>query len=140
MNKNLEVKKYIPINGTTKSVWDAMTNPPKIVLYLYGTQTTTACKMEIPITFEGQYEEHPYKDKGVINIDEPTKKLSYTYWSSISGLEDFQKNTLKQTTLSNKLLKVKLSSLSTKTASQVRKGTSIQNPTGRTCLIRSKET
>ncbi|MFT6334151.1 MAG: hypothetical protein ACI86M_002126 [Saprospiraceae bacterium] len=92
MNKDLEVKESITIDGTQESVWDAMTNPAKIVLYLYGTQTTTDWKVGSPIAFEGQYGEHTYKDKGVVKINDRLKKLTYSYWSSMSGLEDLIEN------------------------------------------------
>ena len=92
MNKALEVKKSVIINGSIESVWDAMTNPVKIAIYLYGTQTTTDWKVDSPITFEGQYGEHSYKDKGIVKVNEPLKKLSYSYWSSMSNLEDLPEN------------------------------------------------
>lgn len=92
MNKNLEVIESVIINGSKESVWDAMTNPAKIALYLYGTQTTTDWKVGNPIAFEGQYGEHTYKDKGIVRVNEPLKKLSYSYWSSMSGLEDVPEN------------------------------------------------
>ena len=92
MNKNLEVKESIIIDGTPESVWHAMTNPAKIALYLYGTQTTTDWNVGSPIAFEGQYGEHTYKDKGVVKINEPHKRLSYSYWSTMSGLEDLPEN------------------------------------------------
>ncbi len=92
MNKELEVIESIIINGVAESVWDAMTNPIFIAQYLYGTQTTTDWMVGSPITFEGQYGEHSYKDKGVVKTNEPLKKLSYSYWSSMSGLEDLPEN------------------------------------------------
>ncbi|MFT4532791.1 MAG: hypothetical protein ACJA1A_000463 [Saprospiraceae bacterium] len=92
MNKNLEVKESVIINGTIESVWNAMTNPAKIALYLYGTQTTTDWKVGSLIAFEGQYGGHTYKDKGIVRVNEPLKKLSYNYWSSMSGLEDMPEN------------------------------------------------
>jgi uncharacterized protein YndB with AHSA1/START domain len=92
MNKDLDVKESIVINGPPASVWGAMTNPVLIALYLYGTQTTTDWKVGSPIKFEGQYGEHTYKDKGVVKINDPLKKLSYSYWSSMSGLEDIPEN------------------------------------------------
>lgn len=92
MNKSLEVKKSVIIESKPESIWDALTNPSKIALYLYGTQTTTDWKIGSDITFEGQYGDKVYKDKGVVKINEHLSKLSYSYWSSMSGLEDLPEN------------------------------------------------
>jgi uncharacterized protein YndB with AHSA1/START domain len=92
MNKNLSVTHSIEIEGTPAEVWDAMTNPEKIKVYLYGTETITDWKVGSPIIFQGEYEGHQYKDKGNVLVNEPNELLKYNYWSSFSGLEDKLEN------------------------------------------------
>ncbi|MBL4624123.1 MAG: hypothetical protein JKY42_03145 [Flavobacteriales bacterium] len=44
MNKDLKVSKTIKINASTEQVWDALINPEKIKVYLFGTETITDWK------------------------------------------------------------------------------------------------
>gem|GEM_PF-273292 len=92
MNKNLSVTHSIEIDGSPADVWDAMTNPNKIKVYLYGTETITDWKVGSPIIFQGEYEGHQYKDKGNVLENEPNKLLKYNYWSGFSGAEDIPEN------------------------------------------------
>ena len=88
MNKNLKVSKSIEINASAEDVWDALINPEKIKIYLFGTKTITDWKVGSPIIFQGEFDGHKYKDKG--NVLEVVKyeMLKYNYWSGFSGLED----------------------------------------------------
>jgi len=110
MNQELTVTKSIEIKGTAEIVWDAMTNPDKIALYLYGTKTETDWKVGSAISFTGEMQGHPYHDKGRVTINNKPKLLSYKYWSSFSGLEDKPENyfnvTYKIEVISNELTKL----------------------------------
>ena len=64
----------------------------KIKLFLYGTETITDWTIGNPIIFQGKYEGHVYKDKGIILKHVPNKILSYSYWSGFSGLRDTPEN------------------------------------------------
>ncbi|MCB0481276.1 MAG: SRPBCC domain-containing protein [Flavobacteriales bacterium] len=88
MNSSLKVSQSIEINASPAAIWDTMTNPEKIKVYLFGTETITDWKVDSPIVFQGNYEGHVYKDKG--NVLEVTENelLKYNYWSSMSGTED----------------------------------------------------
>lgn len=92
MNTNLIVSKSVIVNATPEAVWEALTNPSIIKKYLYGTNTTTDWKVGSTIVFQGEYQGHHYKDHGVIVENTPTTKLSYSYWSGFSGLEDKPEN------------------------------------------------
>jgi len=52
MNTALKASQSIEINATCESVWDTMTNPEKIKVYLYGTETNTDWKVGSPIVFK----------------------------------------------------------------------------------------
>lgn len=88
MNRNLKVSKSIEINTNSETVWDALTNPEKIKVYLFGTETITDWKIGSPIIFQGEYDGHKYKDKGNVLLKIPNETLRYNYWSGFSGLED----------------------------------------------------
>ena len=88
MNVNLKTEKSIEINASASSVWDTLTNPEKIKVYLYGTETITDWKVGSSIIFQGNYEGHVYKDKGNVLEVKENEFLKYNYWSSMSGMED----------------------------------------------------
>jgi len=109
MNKNLKVSKSIEINSNYEKVWDALINPEKIKVYLFGTETITDWKIGSPIIFQGDYEGNKYKDKGNVLENTRYKILRYDYWSGFSGLEDKPENysiiTYQIDNISDKLVK-----------------------------------
>lgn len=92
MNKNLKVSESIIINATPKRVWQVITEPELIKNFLFGTETLTDWNVGSNIVFQGEYEGHTYKDKGMVLINTPLKELSYSYWTGFSGLEDKPEN------------------------------------------------
>ncbi len=92
MTNKLIVKKSIEINADKSKVWDALVNPEKIKLYLFGTETISDWKVGSAIIFQGVWEGVTYKDKGTIIEFIPEQKLKYDYWSSFSKLEDVPEN------------------------------------------------
>jgi uncharacterized protein YndB with AHSA1/START domain len=92
MNRDLKAIKSININASAAEVWNALTNPDKIKIYLFGTETLTDWKVGNTIVFQGEYNGQTYKDKGLVLKNEPNEELSYAYWSGFSGLEDKPEN------------------------------------------------
>lgn len=92
MTNKLFLKKSIEINAEKAIVWDALVNPEKIKLYLFGTETISDWKVGSAIIFQGVWEGVTYKDKGTILEFIPEQKLKYDYWSSFSKLEDIPEN------------------------------------------------
>ena len=92
MDKNLQVDKSIEIHASAQKVWDALTNPDKIKIYLFGTETITDWKVGSSIIFEGNYQGHQYKDKGNVLQNNLNETLQYDYWSGFSGLADVPEN------------------------------------------------
>lgn len=92
MRHDLIVSQSVTINANKQRIWEALTNPEIIKEYLFGTETITDWKPGSEIIFQGEYEGHKYKDKGVILENIPFEKLSYSYWSSFSGLEEHPDN------------------------------------------------
>jgi len=92
MNRDLSVSKSIDINASAQNVWRVLTEPDKIKVYLFGTNTITDWNVGSPITFQGEYEGHTYTDKGNVLENTPHTLLKYNYWSGFSGLEDKPEN------------------------------------------------
>ncbi len=92
MDKNLIASQSIEINAKAENVWETLTNPEKIKIYLFGTETITDWKVGSTIIFQGNYNGQQYKDKGNVIKSLENKVLSYNYWSGFSGLEDKLEN------------------------------------------------
>lgn len=92
MNQDLIQSHSIEINASLAKVWNALTEPKIIAQYLHGTETITDWKVGSKITFQGEYEGKTYHDGGVIKEFMPNEKISYTYWSSFTGLENIPEN------------------------------------------------
>lgn len=92
MNKALKASAHIEIIASLDKVWDALVNPEKIKVYLFGTNISSQWKLGSEIVFEGEYQGQKYRDKGKITAIEKNKILQYTYWTSFSGLEDKEEN------------------------------------------------
>lgn len=88
----LTIKVSVRIKSNLDGVWDALTNPEMIKQYLFGTETVTDWKAGSKITFIGEWQGKKYEDGGTILKIEPGKILQYTYWSSMSGMENIPEN------------------------------------------------
>lgn len=92
MDNNLIATQSIGINTNAETVWEVLTNPEKIKIYLFGTETITDWKVGSSIMFQGEYNGQRYRDKGNVIECVKNKVLSYNYWSGFSGLEDKPEN------------------------------------------------
>jgi uncharacterized protein YndB with AHSA1/START domain len=92
MNRELIATTTISIDKKDTIVWDALVNPETIKQYMYGTETHTTWVLGSPITFTGEWQGQPYTDKGVILDINPLRVLSYSFWSPLSGTDDFEDN------------------------------------------------
>jgi uncharacterized protein YndB with AHSA1/START domain len=92
MNQDLIQSHSIEINVPIATVWYGLTEPGIIAKYLHGTETITDWKVGSKVVFQGEYEGKTYKDGGIIKEFILHEKISYTYWSSFTGLEDKPEN------------------------------------------------
>ena len=90
--KNISNRSSIEINAPASLVWTALTSPEIIKKYFFGTSADSTWKVGDPITFTGDYHGRHYQDKGTILEVNPNKTFRYTYWSSISGIDDKPEN------------------------------------------------
>ena len=82
----------VEINAPPSKVWNGLTTPAIIKEWLFGTETVTDWKVGSEIIFQGEYQGHKYRDKGVILETVLHKKMSWSYWTGFSGLEDKPEN------------------------------------------------
>jgi uncharacterized protein YndB with AHSA1/START domain len=82
------------INAPLEKVWNALTNPELVAKYLFGTKQETNWKVGSPIKWSGEYEGTKYVDKGTVLEYNANEKLSYSYLSSWSAMEDKEENYL----------------------------------------------
>ena len=94
MKSNITATTTINIQAKTPAVWGALTRPELIKQYFFGTDAISDWREGSPIIFRGEWQGRSYEDKGTILIVEPEKLLRYSYWSSMSGIEDKPENYL----------------------------------------------
>ena len=92
MRDDLAVSGSIVVNADASKVWNALTNPEIIKEYLFGTETVTDWEVGSEIIFQGEYGGHKYRDHGMILENVLRERISYTYWTGFSGLEDEPEN------------------------------------------------
>jgi uncharacterized protein YndB with AHSA1/START domain len=92
MEDTLTANANITIHAPVSRVWQALTDPVLIKLYLFGTDTISDWKKGSSITWSGVYEGKSYRDKGTIIDIVPEKLLHTTHYSPLSGKEDKAEN------------------------------------------------
>ena len=80
------------INASPTQVWVALTDPQLIKRYMFGSEVVTDWQQGSTILWQGEYEGHPYQDKGEILEIEPQRRLKVTHFSPLSGQEDMPEN------------------------------------------------
>ena len=76
------------IRAPLVAVWEAITDPDLVRKYFFGTVLTTEWNIGSPITFRGEWNGKRYEDRGTVLSFAPLRELSFSYWSSFSGIED----------------------------------------------------
>ena len=92
MNRKLIATTSTSIYSSPSSVWKALIDPEIVKQYMYGAEVSSDWQVGSPITYKGVWEGRPYEDKGTILEIIPERVLSYTYWSPLSGTDDFEDN------------------------------------------------
>jgi uncharacterized protein YndB with AHSA1/START domain len=92
MKSNIKGHVSVNIHATRDEVWDALTNPDIIKQYFFGTNATTDWIPGHPIKFTGEWKGKKYEDKGTVLDIVENELIKYSYWSSMSGIEDRPEN------------------------------------------------
>jgi uncharacterized protein YndB with AHSA1/START domain len=90
--QNLIASAQQSINAPVEKVWNALIDPEAIKKYMFGTTVTSDWKEGSNITWEGEWQGKPYKDKGTILEIKPQSRLKYSHFSPLSGLADSPEN------------------------------------------------
>ncbi|MBT1704060.1 SRPBCC family protein [Chryseosolibacter indicus] len=94
MQTNHQSKYQTTIKASVEKVWEALINPEMVRQYFFGSNQETTWEVGSPLRWTGEYEGQTYVDKGVVQEFIPNKRISYSYLSSWSGLEDKPENYL----------------------------------------------
>ncbi len=80
------------IDATPQQVWEGLTEPDRIAVWMQGSRVTTNWEVGSPITWDGEFDGSRYQDKGeVLTHDEP-HVLSMTHYSPVMGEPDAPEN------------------------------------------------
>ncbi len=90
--KNLTTERSVLINADATKVWDVLTNPDKIKVYLFNSETKTDWKVGSPVTFSRISGGKEYVDKGKLIEVVPQKLLRFSYFSCQEGYADIPAN------------------------------------------------
>ena len=91
----LLIKNSISINASPQKVWDALINPEKTKIYMYGCETVSDWKVGSQLLWKGNYEgkEMVFVKGNILEIED-FKKLVYTVFDPNSTMEDIPQNYL----------------------------------------------
>jgi len=80
------------VKAPPSAVWKALTTVSTLKQFFFGSDISTDYRVGSPIYFRGNWKGKPYEDKGRIQTFEPEKRLAFTHWSPLSGMEDRPEN------------------------------------------------
>lgn len=92
MKSNITAEVSITISAERSAVWNALTNPDIVKEYFFGTNLSTTWEQGAPVIFTGEWQGKKYEDKGIVLAYNHEEMLQYSYWSSMSGIEDKPEN------------------------------------------------
>ena len=92
MANKLRSQTAIVIDAPVTAVWQALTTPDIIRKYFHGTEAVSEWTVGNSILFKGEWEGHDYQGRGIILNRVPYKLFKFSYWSSLSGLENKSEN------------------------------------------------
>jgi uncharacterized protein YndB with AHSA1/START domain len=82
----------IDIAAPASAVWQALTDPEAIKQYFMGATVETDWQPDSPITWSGEYNGKPFRDKGTIIEVQPERLLVLTHFSPMTGQPDLPEN------------------------------------------------
>jgi uncharacterized protein YndB with AHSA1/START domain len=80
------------VNAPPAAVWKALTTASTLKQFFFGSDISTDWRVGSPIRFRGAWKGKPYEDKGKIQVFDADKRLAFTHWSPLSGMEDKPEN------------------------------------------------
>jgi|SRR6185437_6880892 len=94
MESNTTIEKSIEINASPSKVWEILTSPELIKIWLSdtGIEFISGFKVGRPVIFSGKWHGVMREDHGLILECEPEKIFKYSFWTKISRLPDIPEN------------------------------------------------
>jgi uncharacterized protein YndB with AHSA1/START domain len=92
--KKLTFCKSIVIASDRETIFDALTDPEKIVNFFPVERIESDRKLGGSYKVFGTHESIPFVDHGIIEAYEPAKSFVYNYWSDNHGTENKPENRL----------------------------------------------
>ena len=92
MAQNLTAKSSMLIKAEPSAVWAAITDPELVSQAFFGATVDTDWQPGSRITWTGEWQGKPFKDKGEIVKIEPNKVLQFTHFSPMTGQPDVPEN------------------------------------------------
>ncbi len=89
--ENNSVKASIKINATPSQLWNVLTTPEKISQFT-GSKVETDWNVGSTISWSGEMQGTPYKNKGKILELKPNKLLRHSFWTGMGGDADQPEN------------------------------------------------
>jgi uncharacterized protein YndB with AHSA1/START domain len=80
------------VNAPPSAVWKALTTPSTLKQFFFGSDVSSDWRVGSPISFRGSRKGKPYEDKGNIHTFDRDRRLAFTHWSPLSGMEDVPEN------------------------------------------------
>jgi uncharacterized protein YndB with AHSA1/START domain len=80
------------VKAPPSAVWKALTTTSTLKQFFFGSDISTDWRVGSPISFRGNWKGKPYEDKGNIQTFDREKRLAFTHWSPLSGMEDKAEN------------------------------------------------
>ncbi len=91
----LNIESSITVNAPKTAVWDALTNPEKTKIYMFGCEAISDWTPGNPLIWRMDYEGKEFiAVKGHIVRIEPETRLDYTVFDPQSTIEDIPENYL----------------------------------------------
>jgi uncharacterized protein YndB with AHSA1/START domain len=94
MENKLKCEKKIVIDAPVTKVWQALTTADIVKEYFFGNEAISTWNVGDSIMFKGEWEGQEYLGRGIIQNRVPYKLFRFSYWSSLSGLENKSENYL----------------------------------------------
>ena len=90
--ENKIAEAHIEINADADNIWNALIDPQEIKKYMFGAKVTSNWEEGGDITWEGEMNGKPYKDKGKVIQLRPAQLLQYTHFSPLANVPDTPEN------------------------------------------------
>ena len=88
MSEDLVAKASVAVDAPRAAVWKALVDSATVEKYMFGAKVASDWREGSPITWSGEWQGRPYRDKGTVLEARPERRLRYTHFSPLSGLPD----------------------------------------------------